>query len=81
MKWICLPLRMHGRLEEAEKMTRAGADIIVAHCGCTTGGTTGMEWAPSLDVAPDSYRMYACIKGNQSGCDRNVPWRPDFFSG
>lgn len=39
------------QVEEAEKMARAGADVIVAHCGCTTGGTTGMEWAPPLEDA------------------------------
>lgn len=39
------------QVEEAEKMAGAGADVIVAHCGCTTGGTTGMEWAPSLEAA------------------------------
>lgn len=38
-------------VDEAEKMTKAGADVIVAHCGCTTGGSVGMEWAMSLDEA------------------------------
>ena len=35
--------------DEAEAMTRAGADIIVAHMGVTTGGTIGATSAKSLD--------------------------------
>ena len=35
--------------EEARMMTRAGADIVVAHMGTTTGGTIGVKTAPSLD--------------------------------
>lgn len=35
--------------EEAEAMTRAGADIIVAHMGVTTGGSIGATSAKSLD--------------------------------
>lgn len=38
-------------LEQAEKMMTACPDILVAHCGCTTGGTTGVDTAPSLDEA------------------------------
>lgn len=34
---------------EAEMMTRAGADIIVAHMGCTSGGTIGAETVSPLD--------------------------------
>jgi predicted TIM-barrel enzyme len=34
---------------EAERMTQAGADIIVAHMGVTTGGTIGATSAKSLD--------------------------------
>jgi len=34
---------------EAEAMTRAGADIIVAHMGVTTGGAIGATSAKSLD--------------------------------
>lgn len=30
-------------IEQAESMTRAGADIIVAHCGGTMGGTVGVS--------------------------------------
>ena len=35
--------------EQAKAMTEAGADLIVAHMGLTTGGTIGAETAKSLD--------------------------------
>ena len=35
--------------EEAKWMTEAGADIIVAHMGCTTGGSIGVATATPLD--------------------------------
>ena len=35
--------------EEARAMTRAGADLIVAHMGVTTGGNIGAQAAKSLD--------------------------------
>lgn len=35
--------------EESRLMTRAGADIIVAHMGCTTGGTIGVSTATPLE--------------------------------
>ena len=37
---------------EAEAMTRAGADIIVAHMGLTTGGAIGAETAVTLKDCP-----------------------------
>jgi predicted TIM-barrel enzyme len=36
--------------EEAQAMTRAGADIVVAHMGVTTGGSIGATSARSLDA-------------------------------
>ena len=33
---------------EAVEMTKAGADIIVAHCGCTIGGTIGADSVVTL---------------------------------
>src|SRR3989442_602406 len=36
--------------EQAEAMARAGADIIVAHMGLTTGGAIGAETALTLDA-------------------------------
>jgi len=35
--------------DEAKAMTKAGADIVVAHMGVTTGGTIGATSAKSLD--------------------------------
>ena len=35
--------------EDAEAMTKAGADIIVCHLGLTTGGSIGAEAALTLD--------------------------------
>jgi len=37
--------------EQAREMTRAGADIIVAHAGLTTKGTIGARTALTLDQA------------------------------
>lgn len=37
--------------EEAVKMTKAGADVVVAHCGCTVGGSIGAETIMELDAA------------------------------
>jgi len=36
--------------EEARRMTDAGADIIVAHMGCTSGGTIGAKTVKTLDT-------------------------------
>lgn len=36
-------------VEEAEKMAKAGADIIVAHMGLTTSGSIGAKSGKSLD--------------------------------
>lgn len=46
-------------VEEAEKMTRAGADILVAHVGLTTKGSIGAETAITLD---DSVRIIQDIR-------------------
>ena len=37
--------------EEAKKMAEAGADVIIAHVGCTVGGSIG------VDTAADSLTM------------------------
>ena len=34
---------------EAEAMTKAGADIVVAHMGCTSGGTIGAKSVKTLE--------------------------------
>ena len=36
-------------VEEARWMAEAGADIVVAHMGCTLGGSIGMQYTLSLD--------------------------------
>jgi len=41
-------------LEETRKMVDAGADIIVAHMGCTSGGTIGAETVSPLDQCVES---------------------------
>ncbi|KII89079.1 hypothetical protein PLICRDRAFT_110103 [Plicaturopsis crispa FD-325 SS-3] len=46
-------------VDEAERMTRAGADIIVAHMGLTTSGTIGAQTAVTLD---DSVRRIQEIR-------------------
>jgi predicted TIM-barrel enzyme len=40
--------------DEAQAMVKAGADLIVAHVGLTTGGTIGASVAASLDQAIDT---------------------------
>ncbi len=37
--------------EEAQMMARAGADLIVAHMGCTISGTIGAKTVKSLDTS------------------------------
>ena len=37
--------------DETIRMTQAGADVIVAHCGCTIGGSIGAESIMDLDDA------------------------------
>jgi predicted TIM-barrel enzyme len=36
-------------VDEARRMTAAGADIVVAHMGCTSGGTIGAKTVTPLD--------------------------------
>ncbi len=38
--------------DEAEAMTKAGADIVVCHMGLTTGGSIGAETALKLEDCP-----------------------------
>lgn len=46
-------------VENAEDMTRAGADIIVCHMGLTTAGTIGAKTAKSLDDSVDQINEMA----------------------
>ena len=54
--------------EEAKAMTEAGADIVVAHMGCTTGGSIGTSTGRSLDE---------CVKETQAIVDVCKKLRPD----
>jgi len=38
-------------MEQVKKMMSVKPDVLVAHCGCTTGGTTGVDTAMTLDEA------------------------------
>jgi predicted TIM-barrel enzyme len=42
--------------DEANRMARAGADIIVAHMGTTTGGSIGAKTAKSLESCAERIR-------------------------
>jgi len=55
--------------EEAERMTDAGADVIVAHMGLTTGGSIGAASADSLD---DSVRRVQEIADAARGVRSDV---------
>jgi predicted TIM-barrel enzyme len=46
-------------IEESEAMTRAGADIVVAHMGLTTCGTIGAETSMSLEDAAQKVQELA----------------------
>ena len=64
-------------------MTKAGADIIVAHMGVTTGGTIGATSAKSLDdcVARDrrdrGRRARACARTSSLLCHGGPISMPD----
>ena len=46
-------------VEESKRMAEAGADIIVAHMGLTTGGSIGAETAMTLDDAVQEVQAIA----------------------
>jgi len=54
--------------DEARRMTEAGADIVVAHMGLTTGGAIGARTAKSLDD---------CVPEVQAIIDVSKAMRPD----
>ena len=54
--------------DEATAMTKAGADIVVAHMGCTSGGTIGAKSVKTLDV---------CVKLVQEIVDASRKVRKD----
>ncbi len=56
--------------QETRAMTKAGADILVTHMGCTTGGTIGVTTATPLDE---------CVTRIQRMVDAARAIRPDVF--
>ena len=54
---------------DAEAMAKAGADIIVAHLGLTTGGSIGADTALSLEDCPEMVDAWAAaaLKGEPRG--------------
>jgi len=54
--------------DEAQRMTAAGADIVVAHMGCTSGGTIGAKTVSPLDQ---------CVKDVQAIVDTVKDQRSD----
>jgi predicted TIM-barrel enzyme len=56
--------------EQAVKMAKAGADILVAHMGLTTKGTIGAKTALTLDD---------CVKKVQGICDAGKSVNPDIL--
>jgi predicted TIM-barrel enzyme len=57
-------------VEEAQKMTQAGADILVAHMGLTTKGTIGARTALTLDE---------CVERIQAIHDAAIAINPDIM--
>jgi predicted TIM-barrel enzyme len=54
-------------LDEAKRMTDAGADILVAHMGCTSGGTIGARTVSPLDqCVKDVQAIVDTVKGLRS---------------
>ncbi len=56
--------------DEAKRMTEAGADIVVAHMGLTTGGNIGAETALTLED---------CVREVQAITDTCKNLRPEVF--
>ncbi|MBM3214862.1 phosphoenolpyruvate hydrolase family protein [Candidatus Poribacteria bacterium] len=50
--------------DQSREMARAGADVIIAHCGTTIGGSIGSHTAMSLDDA--SHLVQTIIDGGRS---------------
>lgn len=55
-------------VEEARAMTKAGADLVVAHMGCTSGGSIGAKSVKTLD---------SCVKLVQAIVDASKKVRKD----
>jgi predicted TIM-barrel enzyme len=54
-------------VDEARRMTEAGADIVVAHMGCTSGGTIGAKTVNPLErCVSDIQAIVDTVKGLRS---------------
>ena len=64
--------------DEARAMTEAGADIIVAHMGVTTGGAIGAKASKSLEQCADEIdAIAAAAQSVRKRRDRSLPRRAD----
>ena len=62
-------------------MTKAGADIVVAHMGVTTGGSIGATSAKSLDDCVGEIDAIAdAARVGAQGRDPALPWRADLHA-
>jgi hypothetical protein len=66
-------------------MIEAGADIIVAHLGLTTGGSVGVETALRLEDCPQLIHAWAeparkCARMRSSGVTKDPFRRPRMLS-
>lgn len=65
-------------VDQARKLTDAGADIIVAHMGLTTKGTIGARTAKTLDECVEDVRAIALGRTFRPGrCAGALPRRSD----
>jgi predicted TIM-barrel enzyme len=55
--------------DDARAMTKAGADVLVAHMGLTTGGTIGAETGKTLD---ESVELVQAIQDAATGVNPDV---------
>lgn len=56
-------------MDEARRMTRAGADLVVAHMGLTTSGTIGARTAKSLaDAVSEVQAIADACKAERADC-------------
>ena len=67
--------------DEAKAMTKAGADIVVAHMGVTTGGSIGAtqrQIARRLRQGNRRHRRCGALRAQ--GRDPALPWRADLHA-
>jgi predicted TIM-barrel enzyme len=62
-------------VNEAERITRAGADVIVAHMGLITGGTIGAQTTLTLDDSVVRVRDFGRGCEDEPRNHSSLPWR------